>query len=212
MEIHIVGLGVDYKNAELLKACDRFRADRDARGIRICTYLQGQGIDIHYENVKAIANGANLGRPHFARFLIERGYVAEKKEAFHRYLDTEEFHKAVDRVLPDPEESINLIHGAGGLAVLAHPGLYEVSYDELEGIVNRCYSFDLDGIECYYSKHSEEDTVRFPAITEKYELLISGGSDYHGENVKPGIDLGMNIATEYLTILKKMEAGRNVKW
>lgn len=196
VEIHVVGLGIDHRSPALVAACERFKADRDARGVRICDYLGKLGVDIEYESVKRLAGESNLGRPHFAAYLLQNGYVSDKREAFRRYLDTPEFHAAVDRILPKPEESIALIHAAGGVAILAHPGIYDLSEDSLEDLIVRVKKLGMDGIECYYSKHSEEQTQRYLRYAEKYDMIVSGGSDFHGERVKPDVTLGMEIDGE----------------
>lgn len=204
IEIHIVGLGIDYSNIALINACSRFKCDRDDRGSRICDYLKSKNIHIDYKEIKEAAGSANLGRMHFAEFLSKKGYVIDRREAFKKFLDTEEFHKKVDRVLPIPIETVRLIHEAGGMAILAHPGIYGLSEKQLLDLITRLKEIGIDGIECFYSMHSDEQTREFIELSIKYELLISCGSDFHGEKVKSHINLGMSVVDEQITVINKL--------
>ena len=190
-EIHILGYGIDYNNLELVSACDTFSKARSNRGQVIVDYLKSLNIDIDLNVVKSYAGEGSLGRPHFARYLMEHGIVKSRKEAFDKYLDTEDFKKATDRKKPSCLEAIKLIHGAGGKGVLAHPGIYGMSEDLLDNLVKRLVEIGIDGIECFYSKHSKVQTEKYLEYIRKYDLKTSCGSDFHGENVKPDIKIGM---------------------
>lgn len=195
-EIHILGYGIDYNNLELLSACDAFSKDRSNRGQVIVDYLKSLNIDIDLKVVKSYVGEGNLGRPHFARYLMEYGIVKSRKEAFDKYLDTEDFKKATDRKKPCCLEAIKLIHGAGGKAVLAHPGIYRMSEDLLDNLVSRLVEIGIDGIECFYSKHSKSQTEKYLEYISRYNLKTSCGSDFHGEKVKPDVGLGMGFDFE----------------
>ena len=191
-EIHILGYYIDINDPGLKRKCEEFREARLGRGPRIRDYLKTKGIEVNLDTVVGYAQGSVLARPHFARYLVEYGYVSNRKEAFDKYLDTDEFKSATDRRKPAPVETINLIHNAGGMAVLAHPGYYHMSEVELKDMIDRLYDIGLDGIECFYSKHSKEQTQLYLEIARKYGFKVSGGSDFHGEKVKPDIALGID--------------------
>ena len=143
------------------------------------------------EEIRRDAEGKVIARPHFAAYLVKHGYVGSTKEAFDRYLNTQDFHKEVTRVKPTPEEAIELIHQAGGKAVLAHPGQLKKNWDEREFFIASLKRAGLDGMECYYDKHTPADTEKFLALARKFHLGTSCGSDYHGIHVKPDVKLGM---------------------
>lgn len=195
-EIHVVGLGINEEEAHLAAACREFIESRDNRGEVICEYLNGLGMDVSMEEIRLIAGEANIARPHFAAWLQQHGYVSERKEAFRRYLDTEAFHEATDRKLPPAEDSIALIHGAGGRAVLAHPGLMKMPLEEQKRLVERLKEAGLDAVECCYYKHTNKQVRLYHGWAKEYGLKISCGSDFHGEKVKPDVPFGMNLAEE----------------
>lgn len=197
-EIHIVGLSIDADEPVLAGKCREFTESRDNRGEVICQYLNGIGISVTMEEIRAIAGEANIARPHFAAWLQEHGYVAERKEAFRRYLDTEAFHEATDRKLPSAEESIGLIHGAGGKAVLAHPGLMKMPVEEQKKLVAGLKDAGLDAIECCYFKHKPQQEKLYFDWASECGLNISCGSDFHGEKVKPDVPFGMTLREEWV--------------
>ena len=195
-EIHTVGLCIDENNPVLAAECEAFIASRDNRGEVICQYLNQLNIPVTMEEIRAIAGEANIARPHFAAYLQEHGYVKERKEAFKRYLDTEEFHVATDRKLPSVEHSISLIHGAGGKAILAHPGLMKMPLEQQYALVQKWKEAGLDAIECCYYKHTPEQTQQYYRWAKEFDLRISCGSDFHGEMVKPDVPLGMELVQD----------------
>ena len=116
------------------------------------------------------------------------GYVASVKEAFKKYLGRGK-SCYVERVRPHVKDVISLIHSSGGIAVLAHPKLYDkLDHEALDSLISVLCSMGLDGLEVYYSRNTPEDTAFYHTLAEKYHLLITGGSDFHG-SVKPDIEL-----------------------
>ena len=192
-EIHILGYGIDSGNVALCYACSKWHTDREARGNRIVDYLKTKGISVELDRVKNYSNGGNLGRPHFARYLIESGVVNSWEDAFSLFLDTEEFWEATDRVKPSCDEAIQMIHNAGGKAVLAHPGIYYMDEKKLDKLVERLTMAGIDGIECFYSKHNTRQTEHYLELMRYYNLKTSCGSDYHGERIKPDIKMGIEF-------------------
>ncbi len=188
---HILGYGVQPEHPVLQDACRLFMKRRLHRAEQIAQLLQSQGIAVTAEEAAAEAKG-QLGRPHFARVMMKKGYVTSVLEAFERYLAT----PAV-RAIPDPkptaEEAIALIHRAGGVAVLAHPFTLGLSESEFPVVLDALCALGLDGMEVYYPKHTAAQTDFFLSCAKARPLLITGGSDYHGEAVKPDITLGMQV-------------------
>lgn len=161
---------------------------REVRNKKIINRLNELGIDITLEEVKGVALGDIMGRPHIARVLVNRGFVSSIDEAFDRYLCREGL-AYFKRVELKPGDGINAIRNAGGLPVLAHPVFLGKSNGELDTLLAELKEFGLAGIEALYSENSKEDTGNFLRLAIKYELLVTGGSDFHG-SFKPGIELG----------------------
>lgn len=195
-EVHILGLGIDEENPMLCERCKQFSLDRENRAYRICEYLNKKGIDVALEDIQLIAREGVIGRPHFAKYLEEHGYVKTREDAFKKYLDTKEFKFTTDRQKPTPKDAIEFIHQAGGKAFLAHPGLLKLGWKEIEDFIIKLKDYGLDGIECYYSRHTSKQTEGFLQLAKNYNLQISAGSDFHGEKVKPNIRLGYRILDE----------------
>lgn len=200
-EIHMLGLFIDEQCSDLINACQAYRERRIGRGERICAFLKEKGIEITKEELREIEGKASLGRPHFAKILQERGIVKTRQEAFGRYLDTAEFHRKTDGQKPAPEEAIEIIHRAGGLAVLAHPGLLKMGKRWQESLIKGLKEAGLDGIESFYNKHTYMQKKYYRKLAEENGLMISCGSDFHGEKVKPNVNFGMELADEYVQML-----------
>ena len=200
-EVHIVGLGIDENNQRLLDVTAEMMKDRTDRCIKIKDYLATRDINVDLEEVYSIAGDGSVGRPHFAEYLQKHGYVRTKQEAFDRYIDTPSFHEATDRVLPTPQEAISLIHYAGGEAILAHPGLLKKGKVKQEAFISQLREEGLDGIEVFYSKHSYPQTKYYASLAERLGLFMSIGSDFHGENIKPAVKLGMQLEQNYYRFL-----------
>ena len=192
-EIHILGYGINYCDKIILEACNNFISDRLNRGERICDFLRNKGIDITMDDIRTISGESNIGRPHFAKYLLNNGYVNNRKEAFDKYLDTTDFYEATRRKTPTIVQAIDLIHAVGGKAVLAHPALIHKTDSQLEEMIKTLKKQGLDGIECIYSQHSEDQTIYYLGLAERYNLVISCGSDFHGEQVKSHVELGMML-------------------
>lgn len=187
-ELHILGYFLDWNDVELRRQLTRFQDARHVRNPRIIEKLNALGIHLTYADVKTLAGDASVGRPHIARVLIEKGYVTSAKEAFDRYLaDGAAAH--VPRELPEPADAIAVIRAAGGVPVLAHPSWL----DRSEGIYKICEQLKavgLGGIEVHYSTHRPEQTAAYLDVARRLDLLVTGGSDFHGVT-KPDIEVGI---------------------
>lgn len=187
---HILGYAFRRDAPELQELCRHMRQRREERNPRLLAFLRRRGVDLSLEEVRALSGGAVLGRPHFARAMVRRGYVQSSREAFDRYLDTEEYHQEVERDKPSVRECVGAIHASGGKAVLAHPYQIGLKDNALEELVSQLAAgCGLDGIECFYPRHTPEQNAFYLSLAEKYHLHVTGGSDFHGEAVKSDISL-----------------------
>jgi predicted metal-dependent phosphoesterase TrpH len=180
VDIHVLGYYINYENKDFLDRLEKLRDVRDLRNQMMVERLQKLGIEITLEEVNARKparkKGENIGRPHIAEVLMEKGIVDTMEEAFRQYLGRE--GKAyVNPPRIRPGEAIQIIRQAGGVPVLAHPGLYNLD----EAVIDLIENHGLPGIEVYHPDHSEEDEERYRQIAERYQLIITAGSDFHGE-------------------------------
>lgn len=197
---HILGYGFREGDTELARLCEKFRAGREERKYKIIDFLREKGARIDLAEVEELAGGDVIGRPHFARILVKRGYVPSNREAFDRYLDTEEFREKVKRFKADSRTCVEAIKSAGGKVSLAHPYQMGLPNDELEALVSRLKDWGLDAIECRYPKYTEAQQAFYLRLAEKYRLRQTGGSDFHGEKVKPDVELARwPLELEWLT-------------
>ena len=204
-EVHMVGLFIDHHNPEFNQYLQEFIESRTTRNKKMCHLLQEHGMNITYEELEAEFPGAVLTRAHYAKLLLKHGYVKSIKEAFERFLG-DHCPCYVSREKITPVMAIDLIRKAGGLAILAHPILYHMSDARLDALVQKLKEAGLTGIEAIYSTYSPAEERQIRKLSTKYDLLLSGGSDFHGEN-KPGLDLGtgygkLYVPEEVLTKLK----------
>ncbi|MEY8388161.1 PHP domain-containing protein [Oscillospiraceae bacterium 38-13] len=187
--LHILGYGVTPGAPALRELCEQFRTGRDRRKYRILDYLREKGCGLTLEEVEAMAGGNIIGRPHFAQALVRRGFVKTPREAFDRYLDTPEYHEKVKRFKASARTCLEAIRSAGGKASLAHPYQVGLEDEALESLVRSLKAEGLDAIECFYPRHTPEQTAFYLRLAERYELRVTGGSDFHGERVKPDVPL-----------------------
>ena len=186
---HILGYGFRPGDTGLLQLCEKLRSSRDERKYKIIDFLRENGINIDLTEVEEVAGGNVIGRPHFAQTLVKHGFVSTNREAFDRYLDTEEFRKKVTRFKADSRTCVEIIKSAGGKVSLAHPYQMRLPNEELDALVSQLKDWGLDAIECYYPKYTPEQQAFYLHLTEKYRLKQTGGSDFHGEKVKPDVQL-----------------------
>ena len=186
---HILGYGIDPADPGLNARCEERRASRDRRSLRIIEYLAEKGMPISLEEVEAVAGGIVIGRPHFARVMLDKGYITNYRHAFDLYLDTQEYHDYMGNARPPVERCIRVLKGAGGKVSMAHPHQIGIDNEALEEQVRELVALGLDAIECYYPKHTEAQTAFYLKLAEKYGLHVTGGSDFPGEKVKTEIRL-----------------------
>ena len=204
-ELHMLGYFLDYQDARLNERLMRLRESRHRRNPKIIERLQAAGIDITYDEVRALAGTDSVGRPHIARVLMEKGVVSSAKEAFDQWL-ADGRPAYVARELPTPAEAIHWIKEAKGLAVLAHPTWVKITEGTLTDLVRTLKADGLDGVEVHYSTHSPRQTRDYLALATQQGLLVTGGSDFHGLT-KPDIEVGIGKGSLHVpdSLLDKMK-------
>ena len=185
--MHILGYFVDDESETLLSATKRLREARDRRNPEIARRLQRLGCNITMEEAATIAGNEVVGRPHFARLLVEKGYVESIQVAFDRLL-AKGAPAFVEKERLSPSDAIALIHNAGGAAILAHPYQLRLESSDLNAKLGELAAIGLDGIEAIYSRHTPEQRDAYQRLAERRGLLVTGGSDFHG-SYKPDISL-----------------------
>ena len=205
-DVHIVGLYIAYDAPDFLAKLQEFVDSRTGRNIKMCRNLQEAGIDITYEKLQAQNPDAVITRAHYASYLFEKGYVKSRSEAFSRYFGdhTKYF---VPREKVTPAQAVELILRVGGVPILAHPPLYHMGRERLDKLVASLKDVGLMGIEALYSTYTNQDERDMMSLADKYDLLLSGGSDFHGAN-KPKLDLGVGygklfVPEEFLLKIKE---------
>ena len=205
--LHILGYYVDFTNRAFLDNISVLQKARNERNPTIIKKLQALGLDITLEEVAVEAETGQVGRPHFAQVLLKKGYIKTPHEAFDRYLG-KGAPAYTDKFRFEPADAIAHIRQAGGIPVLGHP--FTLKYKtiaELENIIADMAGWGLMGIEVYYSEHSPTQVRLYKDLAEKHNLVITGGSDFHGQNIK-GISLGIgkgNLNVPY-KCLEKLKA------
>jgi len=197
-EIHILGYFIDCQNKALLEKLELVQLNRIQRVHKIVNNLEGEGVKLNAQTVFDISGKGTVGRMHIARALLKEGWVTTTAEAFRKYIGDKSPAYVLGFSL-SPLEAINLIKGAGGVAVLAHP--YILHNDEL---ITELAGYGLQGIEVYYPEHSQSMVNFYLDLAKKLNLLVTGGSDFHG-SVKPEIKLGaIKIPIELVDKLRQV--------
>ncbi|MCH8288388.1 MAG: PHP domain-containing protein [Candidatus Marinimicrobia bacterium] len=203
--MHILGLFIDHENEQLNESLREIQASRATRNPKIIEKLNEFGLNVSMEEVEKISGGGQLGRPHIAAALIKKRYVRTVQEAFDKYLK-KGASAYFERHRLTREETVDMIHGAGGLVIIAHPGTLGVNGQQLDSLLQELKDVGFDGIEVFYNNHSQVEEDRLMQAADKFGFLISGGTDFHGEN-KPAIKIGVgygNMAIPY-EVLQEMK-------
>lgn len=205
-ELHILGYCLQWQDPELNRRLTSLRESRHSRNPQIIERLRALGLDVTYEEVRTLAGTDAVGRPHIARLLMDKHYVTSAKDAFDRYL-ADGRPAYVARELPSPADAIAWIRAAGGVAVLAHPTWAKVSGEGLNALLTALRAEGLGGIEVHYSTHTKRQTTEYLDLAKRLDLLITGGSDFHGIT-KPDIEVGtgrggLKVSQKLLDPLKK---------
>jgi len=189
--MHLLGYGVDPESPVLLDLTKRLIAGRNDRNPKIINRLNELGIKITMEELKAEAKGGVIGRPHIAAILLRKGYVSSMKNAFDNYL-APGGAAYFDKERVSPRQAIDMVRASGGLPVLAHPSQLRSENDaQLERTIKDLADLGLAGLEVIHSDHNDALVARYTALADKYGLLKTGGSDFHGTRKK---DISLGIA------------------
>lgn len=206
-DIHIVGLFIDHTNSEFKETLQGFMESRDRRNEKMCAMLrEGEGMDISVPQLMEMFPDCVLTRAHYARYMLEKGYIKSVYEAFERFIgDGKPYFITREKV--ECKKAIELILMAGGVPILAHPYLYHLSDRRIEELIVELKGYGLAGIEAYYTTHSAAETRQVVEWAKKYGLLVSGGSDFHGA-AKPRTQLGKGFGDLYVddSVLERIEA------
>lgn len=205
-DIHILGLLIDYEDDILLHTLYKTHKERENRNLNMIKRFNDAGISMTLDELRKDEPDTVITRAHFARYLIENKYVKDNDEAFEKYLG---YHTQfyVKRSYMTPEHSISLIRKSGGIPILAHPLLYGITSEQLNELIHRLKNAGLAGIETFYSANKTFDEGIVRRYANKYELIMTGGSDFHGTN-KPHIKIGTgkgNLSIPYSVLDKLRE-------
>jgi 3',5'-nucleoside bisphosphate phosphatase len=197
IELHMLGYFLDVENPRLLKQMTRFQTSRQDRIREIVARLRRLQVPLEEEDVFALANCNSPGRPHVARALIQRKVCASLDEAFERFLKKNR-PGWVPKEKISAQDALTLIHEAGGLAVVAHPGLARTE-EALPALIKA----GIDGIECFHTKHSPSASEYYVGVAEQHKLAVTGGSDCHGMNKGKPLIGSIKLPYEYVRQLKE---------
>lgn len=197
-EIHVLGYYINPNHPKLLSKLEELVRERDRRNDLVLEKLQALGLDVTMADLRSQGDADSiLTRAHFGRALLAKGYVATMDEAFSKYLSSGK-PAYVPKQSMDYETCINLIHEAGGIAVIAHPLLYGFSTEDLDTFLKDLMAAGLDGLEAIYAKYTSEESVALLSACLKYNLVPTGGSDFHGLN-KPNLEIGSGYGSLAIT-------------
>jgi predicted metal-dependent phosphoesterase TrpH len=210
IEDHLLGLFVDPGSAELQAFLSELQAQRESMAQRTIDALAQLGVPVDLQRVHELARGAVVTRPHIARAMVEAGHVASEQEAFERFLGSGK-PAAPPRPAPDPATAIRLVREAGGVSSLAHPVFPQdaEAAERLAGLPKRLdalVSAGLQGMECYYPDATPEVTKRLLGLARERNLVVTGGSDFHGPGKAPNAPLGQHAVDE--RVLRDLESAR----
>ena len=206
IELHMLGYFLDVENAALLKAMRRFQQGRQDRIREIVARLQKLHVPVEEEEVFALANCKSPGRPHVARVLIQRKVCATLDEAFERFLKKNRpGWVPKEKILAT--DALDIIHQAGGLAVLAHPGLAR-SEEAIPALIEA----GLDGLECFHTRHSASASEYYVGVAEEHHLVVTGGSDCHGMNKGKPLIGSIKLPYDYVRRLKERLGSDHPAW
>ena len=202
-EVHVLGYFIDYTDRKLEATLERMRNSRRKRALGIIAKLEKLGMPIDWERVQEIAGSGSIGRPHIAQAMLEKGHIASVKEAFTKYIG-QGGPAYVKREKMTPAEAVELILQANGLPVLAHP----LTINDPETMVIELKSAGLVGIEAYSDGYAAGEINRLVNLADRHNLIVTGGSDYHGldastETMLGGADVPMESAEQLIALAEQ---------
>lgn len=199
-DVHILAYLFDPDNKPFNDALDFYQRKRTERGEEMVARLQKLGLTITFDDVKRTADGGVIGRPHIAQTLHSLGQTYQYEEAFFKYIGNGG-PAYVPKYMLEPREAFDLVHHAGGIAVLAHPALGDM-FRHLPRLV----ALGLDGIEAHHYSHKPDDIRKAKLAAEEHNLVLTGGTDFHGRGVREAPLGSINIPPEFLDRMKERAA------
>jgi predicted metal-dependent phosphoesterase TrpH len=203
--LHILGYWVDPEDRAIEAELLRLTATRFRRGEMIVEKLRELGFDVSLERVLELAGGEAIARPHIAQAMVEAGIVADEKEAFDRYISDEGLAYVPKHALP-PMEALRLIGEAGGVCVLAHPGMWRGNDTVPDELIEQMASGGMVGLEVRHPDHDEEMRDKYSAMAQRLDLVATAASDCHGERY--GFRMGAERTDAETFAELKRRAGR----
>lgn len=203
-EAHILGYFIDFTSPEFKRSLEKFRDSRTGRGRRMVEKLNRLGVKIDWERVQAIAGDGAIGRPHVAQAMLEKGYIKTFEEAFNKYIG-QGGPAYVEREKMTPEEAVALILRAHGIPVLAHP----FTVKDPAAMVKNLKKVGLMGIEAYYKDNTAATTRDTLQLADKYGLIATGGTDFHGignssDVMMGGVEVPLEAAEKLIALAKNV--------
>ena len=183
-EVHILGYFIDHKSSDIINLTQKLKEFRKLRGLKMIDRLKDLGVNLTEDKVKELSKQNNIGRPHIARALVKFGYANSIMDAFEKYLGVDK-PGYVERYKLNIKDTLDLIHRVDGIAVIAHPGILEN-----KKIINYCLELGIDGLEVIHSKHTKSHIEYLLQIANNHNLIVTGGSDCHGEIINGEYLLG----------------------
>ena len=201
-EVHILGYFIDYRNSDLKDKLKEIYRVRKQRAWKMIELLQEQGIDLDFEDIKNSKNNCYIGRPHIARALLEKGYISQFSEAFTDKYIGNGSRAYISKFKMNPATGIEMVLSVGGIPVLAHPGHSKNEQPLQKEYIAGLKEKGLSGIEVFHSRHSYKQEQYYKKCADELGLLLTGGSDFHGEN-SPQVKLGdVVLPDQYFQKLK----------
>ncbi|MCK5515630.1 MAG: PHP domain-containing protein [Desulfobulbaceae bacterium] len=211
--IHILGYLFDQGNVDFKKSLEKLQVARNERNGEILLRLKAAGIDISDSELRVVSRIGQTGRPHIAKILLEKGIVKTTEQAFSRFL-RKGAEAYVPRFLFTAEEVFSMIRQAGGISVLAHPLQLQKTGINLTEAIEHLASLGMDGLETYYPTHSKKTRTGLVRSAAEFNLVLTGGSDFHG-SIRPGTTLagGKNVTVPYALLeeMKKRALNNSMK-
>ena len=210
-ETHILGYFIDINNPELKRVLKEVVDLRIQRNHVTCQRLNELGFDITIEEVRALAPNNFVGRAHFARVLMDKGYTESVKEGFDKYMSAGQYAYCEKQRLT-AKDAIELIKKCGGLSFLAHPHLTQFNDEKIKSFLIELKSYGLDGLEGYYTDYTPEMQKKYQLMAKETGLMISGGTDFHAK-MKPHISIGTGLGNMKIpySVLEEMKKVRERK-
>ena len=186
---HLLGYSIRLDDPKLNRMLEKLQQARKNRNPAIINRLNELGIPITLDEIRKEAGGGQLGRPHIAQLMVKKKVVASIDAAFDQFLGTGK-PAYVDKQRVECFRAIEIILAAGGVPVLAHPGLLDYKNEnQLDELIGKLKKAGIQGVEVFYSGHTPDQTRLFAELAKRYDLLMTGGSDFHGA-IQPEIEMG----------------------